>query len=605
MYKYFPLLVAKLNRFFTILIFSISCLHSESVFAQVIWDGGAGSLNWSDPDNWDPDGLPTASDEVTIGNSGNVVIQNGESFDIKSLTLSGSTLTINNGGQLAISVGGTYAFTLDNGTFNNNGSLSISNCSNGIRLMGTTSSLDNYSTISIANHNGYGLLFSSGCASCLVNNNGNFSLDNGSSSSTPTIFYQVSGNHFNNLGLLEIGATSNAGVGIGLGAAASGSLNNSGTINIHNTGAGRAGINVGFLGGSLVNNPGATINFGAGIGGNWAGGFNLALTNNGTINLQKAGTVSVIAMGTGTYGGSQPFDNSNNVSPASTGIGCLQFNGGYVNTVGSPAPVTTIQLNGSTECSTHDKINVTGNANIGGTLTIGLASGFTPVAGQSFTVLQAGSRTGIYSTINYPIVSGIAWTTSYTANSVTVNAQSSLPVELVDFKAKQEGQGPILLSWATAAESNNLGFEVERSFEGSRWEIIGFVPGHGTSNTLQNYQYTDQPIIGIQTLYYRLRQMDIDGKSELSNIVVVRIPAKGIDNQLTISPNPTQDFFKIIGDLAPDSQIMVFDSMGRLVMQGLAANDAQYQAKDWVPGVYTLSVVSHGQILNYKILRQE
>jgi hypothetical protein len=598
------MLAAKFNRFFTVLFFSMICLQTESVLAQVIWDGGAGTLNWSDPDNWDPDGLPTASDEVTIGSSGNVVVQTGESFDVKSLTLTSSTLSINTGGQLTISVGGTYAFTLNNGTFNNNGSLSITNCTNGIRLMGTTSSLDNHSTISVSNHNGYGLLFSSGCTSCMVNNNGSFYLDNGTSSSTPTIFYQVSGNHFNNLGLLDIGATSNAGIGIGLGAAASGSLNNSGTINIHNTGAGRAGISVGFLGGSLINNSGATINFGAGIGGTWAGGFNMALTNNGTLNIHKAGTVSVVAMGTGIYGGSQPFDNSNNVSPASASIGCLQFNGDYTNSVGSPVPVTTIHLNGTTECSAHDKINVTGNATIGGTLTISLASGFTPIAGQSFTILQAGNRTGFYSTINYPTVSGIAWTTSYTSSSVIANAQAALPVELVDFKAILMDDRNILLKWQTASEWDNAGFQVERSTDGIKWESIGYVPGHGNSTEIEDYQFVDEPQKPIAHIYYRLRQLDIGGRSELSEVVTVNLVSNAYGSELAVWPNPTLDFFKINGDFSPDAQLVLYDCLGQVVMEGKATNDVHYDTRSLKNGVYILTIHDQQRSTSHRLMKQ-
>ncbi len=602
MFKY-PMLVCK-NRIIGFALAIPLLFISSSLCAQIQWDGGAGTTNWSDANNWDPDGLPTASDEVSIGSSGFVVIQNMENFTIKSLTLSNATLNINVSGQLNITVGGTYACTLDNGTFNNNGNLNISNCTNGIRLMGTTSSLDNHSTIAVDNHNGYGLLFSSGCTSCIVNNNGSFYFDNGLIATNPAIFYQVSGNHFNNLGLLDIGTTSNAGIGIGFGATASGSMNNSGTINIHNTGSGRAGISVGFLGGSLINNAGATINLGAGIGGTWAGGFNMALTNNGTINLHKAGTVSVVAMGTGTYGGTQPFDNSNNVSPASASIGCLQFNGDYTNTVGSPVPVTTIHLNGTTECTAHDKINIVGNANIGGTLTIGLASGFTPTAGQSFTVLQTGSRTGFYSTINYPTVSGIAWTTSYTTTAVIVNAQAVLPVELVDFTAIPMDERNVLLKWQTASEWDNAGFQVESSSDGGHWKSIGFVPGHGHSNEIKDYQFIDEPQKLIAPIYYRLRQLDIDGQSELSEVVTVSFSSNTYGSELAIWPNPTHDFFKIDGEFSPGAQLILYDYLGQVVMQCDATNGVQYEASSLKNGVYILTIHDQQRSTNYRLLKQ-
>lgn len=89
-----------------------------------------------------------------------------------------------------------------------------------------------------------------------------------------------------------------------------------------------------------------------------------------------------------------------------------------------------------------------------------------------------------------------------------------LPISLVSLKAKKD-LSSIAVSWTTATEINNLGFEIQRSdYTGNNWQTIGFVDGHYNHNGLLNYTFTDHaPASGIN--YYRLRQIDYDGKWEI------------------------------------------------------------------------------------------
>ena len=70
------------------------------------------------------------------------------------------------------------------------------------------------------------------------------------------------------------------------------------------------------------------------------------------------------------------------------------------------------------------------------------------------------------------------------------------------------------LNWSTASESNNKGFYVERSKDGQNFTSVGFVKGVGNSNKINNYSYTDATLkdINVTTTYYRLKQVDVDGK---------------------------------------------------------------------------------------------
>ena len=120
-----------------------------------------------------------------------------------------------------------------------------------------------------------------------------------------------------------------------------------------------------------------------------------------------------------------------------------------------------------------------------------------------------------------------------------------IPVELTSFVGK-EIDGNVQLNWSTATETNNLGFEIERTplgppfgKEGKKgeWEKIGFVQGHGTTTKPQSYSFKDESIQS-GTYQYRLKQIDYDGSYEYSNIIEVEV---GIPTEFSLEqnyPNP-------------------------------------------------------------------
>ncbi len=120
---------------------------------------------------------------------------------------------------------------------------------------------------------------------------------------------------------------------------------------------------------------------------------------------------------------------------------------------------------------------------------------------------------------------------------------SALPVELTFFKGEKKDKD-VLLLWQTENSENNLGFEIERSSDGSDWEVIGFVPGEGDSQEIQDYTYLDkQPLVG-RTNYYRLKQIDLDGAFEYSDVVVIRM--EGNAQTFDVFPNPIVDELVIL-----------------------------------------------------------
>jgi photosystem II stability/assembly factor-like uncharacterized protein len=117
------------------------------------------------------------------------------------------------------------------------------------------------------------------------------------------------------------------------------------------------------------------------------------------------------------------------------------------------------------------------------------------------------------------------WYLSGTENSfpgivLFTDNSGGVPVELTSFSAVS-GRGKVVLSWTTATETNNRGFEVQRN-SGNGYEIMGFVQGNGNSTRLHNYSFTDKSV-NEGNYSYRLRQVDFDGTSAYSKVVEVLV----------------------------------------------------------------------------------
>ncbi|MEI2738296.1 MAG: hypothetical protein V9F01_05880 [Chitinophagaceae bacterium] len=141
-----------------------------------------------------------------------------------------------------------------------------------------------------------------------------------------------------------------------------------------------------------------------------------------------------------------------------------------------------------------------------------------------------------------------------------------LPTNLVAFSGQKEGSVN-KLRWITATESNNLGFEVQRSTDGINYTVISFVNTlamGGNSNDILNYNYADNNPPGSKQ-YYRLRQIDVDNHSKFSNIILIK------DNKaLTLAiaglfPNPATGLINIMleAPLHENVTLLIMDAAGQ------------------------------------------
>jgi hypothetical protein len=167
------------------------------------------------------------------------------------------------------------------------------------------------------------------------------------------------------------------------------------------------------------------------------------------------------------------------------------------------------------------------------------------------------------------------------------NAAAPLPVGLTAFTAVVQGPAAVRLAWATATESNSARFEVERSQDGILFAKVGAVAGAGTSTGARTYGLTDAALpTGARQLYYRLRQVDLDGTATYSPVRTVALTTATAG--LSLYPNPTQAGATLAG-AAPGTQVQVFDALGRLVAVARAEADGTAQVPAGLPkGVYVV-----------------
>jgi len=143
---------------------------------------------------------------------------------------------------------------------------------------------------------------------------------------------------------------------------------------------------------------------------------------------------------------------------------------------------------------------------------------------------------------------------------------SASPVELSSFTGVINGDH-IDLRWRTETEVNNYGFYIESRTENSNWLTIGFIEGHGNSNSPKEYNFSDTDINYPGTHYYRLKQMDNDGTYEYFNVVTVEV---GTLNDFYLSqnyPNPFNPETRIDFTLAEKQMVSlrIYNSLGELV----------------------------------------
>jgi hypothetical protein len=352
-----------------------------------------------------------------------------------------------------------------------------------------------------------------------------------------------------------------------------------------------------------------TLGFGSWNSGSLVVSCGATVTINSNLTLNSS--CGIVNYGTLIINGSLSFQNSNNFvyneSPTSkmTVTGNINFpsnngtngyvkNAGYIKVGGSYnayAGVQTCFLNGGRmECTNFVYMDQNANCNgvAGNRFTFGSASGscilrYTGSANlyKAFTndnrwnIYQAsGSTQAIANPCNGNTTGWGSANVVSSAPAITVPSGEqpcntitclTLPVELLKFFALPSGDA-VILSWATATETNCDYFSVERSSDGLSWKEITTVPGNGNSSQRNDYSYTDSyPGKGIT--YYRLLQHDYNGKRHSFEPVYVDLKGRPVfSSSLFPVPSSTGDVtLSLTGADVADLRMEVRNMMGELV----------------------------------------
>lgn len=191
--------------------------------------------------------------------------------------------------------------------------------------------------------------------------------------------------------------------------------------------------------------------------------------------------------------------------------------------------------------------------------------------------------------------------------------QSTLPVELISFIGFVE-DNTIKLEWTTASEINNDYFQVEKSTNGIDFNTLTVVSGSGNSNKMNDYYtYDELPTRG--TMYYRLKQVDYDGKFEYTDLLSVNFEEETkSDCKFTVMPNPciSKCILKLTDCAAANNEnftFYIYDAIGNAVLasspQLINNGEARFSfdsSNKLKPGMYIVRGSAKEKIIEDKMI---
>ncbi|TZF84593.1 T9SS type A sorting domain-containing protein [Pedobacter sp. BS3] len=340
------------------------------------------------------------------------------------------------------------------------------------------------------------------------------------------------------------------------------------------------------------------------------------INNSGTGNSSTPSFINcTIAANYAKNNGGGLYNTGSNSGTTVTVTNCIIYgnSSGIANngTAGATATVTYSNVQYTGENNEVDYSSGTGNFNVDPKFTsLPAYSSTAPVTTGDYTLqntsqaINAGDNNAIsgYTTdlLGSPRV----------YNDVTVDMgayeyQGVLPVKLSSFTAQKQGEN-IQLSWATASETNNSHFEVLRS-DGSGFKVITTVQGNGTSDQAHTYSYTDtHPLAGVS--YYQLRQVDVDGQSELSEIIPVKMDLQASELKVYASTAKRQVAVWFYTENAGAGKITITDVNGRKIASGTPTVEKGYN-KFELParlqkGVNILALTVNGEKYTAKFIAE-
>ncbi len=201
-------------------------------------------------------------------------------------------------------------------------------------------------------------------------------------------------------------------------------------------------------------------------------------------------------------------------------------------------------------------------------------------------------------------VTGVSSFSPLTFGSMS-STSNPLPVELTSLEAIVTSNS-VIIKWSTASEINNDRFDIERSHDGLKFEKIGALKGNGSTTEMNKYQFEDRnPIIGAS--YYRIKQVDFDGKFQNSSLLSVNF------DQLKYSlfPNPVikgELYLQLISGVTGYGKLTLINAMGQsafteeFTFEPLTNQNLQIDLKNLPKGIYILKMQIDNKILKERVI---
>ena len=187
----------------------------------------------------------------------------------------------------------------------------------------------------------------------------------------------------------------------------------------------------------------------------------------------------------------------------------------------------------------------------------------------------------------------------------------ALPVILTYFTTSLQQNKKVDITWGTSMEINCKYFDVERSEDGNLFTVVATMPGNGTTSLAHNYTITDEvAAVSAPVVYYRLIQVDLDGKKTYSQINAVRL--KKDNRELIVSPNPFTDHLNVNFEWKryESATVKILDAAGKqvslkIIQLNKGTNFIRLDNLEKLQaGNYFIEIVSSGEKLTQNILRR-
>ena len=231
--------------------------------------------------------------------------------------------------------------------------------------------------------------------------------------------------------------------------------------------------------------------------------------------------------------------------------------------------------------------------------------------GTGSTVTLTNIQAGV--NYHYAVIEYNGWYSAAnynTANKLTSNGVT-LPVTWLSFDGIYKDKSTQLL-WSTASEKNNKAFVVERSLNNKTFEAVGLVNGSGTTNMAIQYQFLDVQLPDVSVLYYRLKQIDYDGKFNYSQVIKVNADEAEMETLFSVSPNPFEQNIRIAYQLKQAERVyyVLMNSKGLIIKEGYeTANQKEGEFvididDSFADGLYILQIKYNNRNIIHKIIKQ-